>query len=247
MRIAWIHIKQKGVVTVCQGQRQILNASEQVLNTDTSRRCQLFSVVRTLLCACVVALMPYGSVFAQAPAMERSEYDAQIGPDRPGARYPHLGDDEVRVEPPRSVGNRLPASKTVTRHELSHHVPGRAVEEYKRALKATNEGEKENAIAHYQKACRSRIPRRNQQPRCYLSRLEQADVAIEQFTKAIAMDPHAARPQVNLAIACLRKGLFADAERAARRALSEAPAPTVCGKPPSVEPCRSAADNGGLD
>ncbi len=53
MRIAWIHIKQKGVVTVCQGQQQILNASEEVLNTDTSRRSQLRSVVRTLLCACV--------------------------------------------------------------------------------------------------------------------------------------------------------------------------------------------------
>ena len=56
MRIAWIQIKQKGVVTVCQGQQQILNASEEVLNTDTSRRCQLRSVVRTL-CACVVALV----------------------------------------------------------------------------------------------------------------------------------------------------------------------------------------------
>jgi hypothetical protein len=57
VRIAWIQIKQKGVVTVCQGQQQILNASEEVLNTDTSRRCQLRSVVRTLLCACVVALV----------------------------------------------------------------------------------------------------------------------------------------------------------------------------------------------
>jgi hypothetical protein len=151
VRIAWIHVKQKGVVTVCQAQQQILKASEQVLNTDTSRRCQLRSVVGILLCACVVALVLYGSVFAQAPSMERWGYDAQFGPDRPGAIYPHLGNDEVRLEPPRSVGNRLPASETVTLHELSHHVPGRAVKGYKRALKATNEGEKENAIAHYKK------------------------------------------------------------------------------------------------
>jgi len=80
VRIAWIHIKQKGVVIVCQGQQQILNASEEVLNTDTSRHCQLRSVVRTLLCACVVALVPYDSVFGQAPATERWEYDARIRP-----------------------------------------------------------------------------------------------------------------------------------------------------------------------
>ena len=43
-----------------------------------------------------------------------------------GCDNPHVGDDEVRLEPPRSVGNRLPASETVTLHELSHHVPGRA-------------------------------------------------------------------------------------------------------------------------
>ena len=45
------------------------------------------------------------------------------------------------------------------------------------------------------------------------------DLAIEQFTKAITVDPHAARPHVNLAIAYLRQGLFADAEQAARRAV----------------------------
>lgn len=162
-----------------------------------------------------------GVCFGQAPAMERWGYDAQFGPDRPGARYPHLGDDEVRLEPPRSVGNRLPASETVTLHELSHHVPGRAVKEYKRALKATNEGEKENAIAHYQKAIAADpefLAAINNLGVSYLD-LNRVDVTIEQFTKAIAVDPHAARPQVNLAIAYLRKGLFADAERAALRAV----------------------------
>src|SRR6476661_8841772 len=111
-----------GVVTVCQGQQQILNASEEVLNNDTSPRCQLRSVVRTFFCAWVVALVPYGSVFAQAPSMEHWGHDAQIrpdGPDRPGAIYPHI-DGEVHLEPPRTVGNRLPVSKTVTLHELSH-------------------------------------------------------------------------------------------------------------------------------
>ena len=62
---------------------------------------------------CVVALVPYDSVFAQAPATERCGYDARIRPDRPGTSYPCL-DDEVRLEPPRSVGNCLPASEIVT-------------------------------------------------------------------------------------------------------------------------------------
>ena len=111
---------------MCQGQQQIFNASEEVLNTDTSRRSQLRSVVRTLLFACLVALVPYDSVFAQAPATERWGYDARIRPDRPGTSYPCL-DDEVRVEPPRSVGNRLPASETVTLiDECEYHEIGAA-------------------------------------------------------------------------------------------------------------------------
>ena len=220
MRITWIHIKQKGVVTVCQGQQQILNASEHVLNSATSRRSQLRGVKRTLLCACVVTLVPYESVFAQAPCMERWEYDAQIRLDRPGTIYPCL-DDEVRLEPPHSVGNRLPSSETVTLHELSHHVPGRAVKEFERARKATNEGEKENAIAHYHKAIAADpefFAAINNLGVTYLD-LNRVDVAIEQFTKAIAVDPHAPLPEANLAIAYLRQGLIADAERAARRAV----------------------------
>ena len=189
------------------------------MNVSSSRHCRR-NVVGTLLSACVVALVPYGSVFAQAPSMERSEYDAQIGPDRPGAIYPHL-DDEVRLEPPRTIGNRLPASETVTLHELSHRVPGRAVKEYERALKANNEGEKENAIAYFHKAIAADpkfVAAINNLGVTYLE-MNRVDVAIEQFTKAIAVDPHAARPHVNLAIAYLRQSLFADAEQAARRAV----------------------------
>jgi tetratricopeptide (TPR) repeat protein len=200
-----------------QGQQQILNASEEVSNTVTSRHCQL---VRTLLCACAAALVPYGSVFAQTSCMERWGYDAQIRLDRPGTIYPCL-DDELRPEPPRFVGNRLPASETVTLHELSHHVPGRAVKEFERAQKATNEGEKERAIAHYQKAIAADpefLAAINNLGVTYFD-LNRVDVAIEQFTKAIAVDPHAAAPQINLALVHFRQGRFADAERAARRAV----------------------------
>ena len=168
-----------------------MGQAQQQLNNDTSRRRQLRSVVRILFCACVVALGPYGSAFGQAP------------------------------EPPRSVSNRLTASETVTVHDLSHRVPGRAVKEYERALKATTEGKKESAIAHYNKAIAADpefLAAVNNLGVIYLD-LNRLDVAIEQFTKAIAVDPHSPLPQVNLAIAYLRRGLFDDAERAARRAV----------------------------
>jgi len=95
------------------------------------------------------------------------------------------------------------------------------VKEYERALKANNEGEKENAIAYFHKAIAADpkfLVAINNLGVTYLE-MNRVDVAIEQFTKAIAVDPHAARPHVNLAIAYLRQGLFADAEQAARRAV----------------------------
>ena len=134
-----------------QGREQIFNAREEVLSAAASRRCQLRSVVRTCLCAWMVALVPHGSAFGQAPSMEQSGYDAQIGPDRPCTIYP-CQDNRASLEFPRFVSNRLTASETVTLHELSHHVPGRAVKEYQRAVKAANEGDLENAVAHYHKA-----------------------------------------------------------------------------------------------
>jgi tetratricopeptide (TPR) repeat protein len=100
-------------------------------------------------------------------------------------------------------------------------VPAGAVKEYKRALKATNEGEMETAVAHYQKAIAADpefLAAINNLGVTYLD-LNRLDVAIEQFTKAIAVDPHAALPQVNLAISYFRLGLFDDAERAASRAV----------------------------
>jgi len=95
------------------------------------------------------------------------------------------------------------------------------VKEYERALKATNESDKENAIACFRKAIAADpefVAAINNLGVVYLA-LNRVGLAIEQFTKAIAVDPHAALPQVNLAIAYLRQGLFADAEQAARRAV----------------------------
>jgi tetratricopeptide (TPR) repeat protein len=205
---------------MCQARQSILDASEQVLNTPTTRRSQLSSATRTLLCAGVVALVPYGSVFAQATCRERRGHDEQIRLDRSGTIY-RCPDDDMRPEPPRSADNRLPASETVTLHELSHRVPGRAEKEFERALKATKEGKKENAIAHYHKAILADpefFAAINNLGVTYLE-LDRADAAIEQFTKAIAVDPHAPLPEANLAVGYLRQGLLADAERAARRAV----------------------------
>lgn len=188
------------------------------MNTDNSL-CRRFRTVLGMMC--VLALVPCGRVFAQIPSMERGLYDAQIGPDRPEAIYPHL-DDEAGLGRPHTVANGRPVSGTVTLHELSHRVPGRAVKDYERALKATKGGERDNAIVHFHKAIAADpefLAAITNLGVTYLE-LNRVDLAFEQFAKAIAVDPHAALPHVNLAIAYLRLGLFSDAEQAARRAVS---------------------------
>lgn len=45
---------------------------------------------------------------------------------------------------------------------------------------------------------------------------ENVDLAIEHFNRAVAVDAHASPPYSNLALAYLRQGRFADAERLAR-------------------------------
>jgi tetratricopeptide (TPR) repeat protein len=148
--------------------------------------------------------------------MESWGNDAQIRLNRPSTVYRCLDDDEG-FKTPDSLGNRLLASETVTLRELSHRAPGRAVKEFERALKATDEGERGNAIAHYHKAIAADpefLNAINNLGVTYLD-LNRVESGVEQFTKAIAVDSHTALPQINLAIAYLRQGLFADAERAA--------------------------------
>jgi len=196
---------------------QILKRSEHLMNIGSSRLGRR-SIVATLICTSAVALVPGRSLFAQMPLPEQGLAQGRLS--RPYEIGPG-SNDEIRPEPPFTVSDHSTSSATVTLHDLSHHVPRRAVKEYERALKATGKGEKENAIAYLHKALAADpefVAALNDLGVVYL-KVNRVEVAIEQFTKAIAVDPHAALPLLNLAIAYLRQGLFTDAERAARRSV----------------------------
>jgi Flp pilus assembly protein TadD len=98
-------------------------------------------------------------------------------------------------------------------------VPGKAMKEYQRALKAEDKGDRQSAIEHLQKAIQidpEFCAARNDLGANYLF-THHVDLAIEQFNKTIAIDPHAAMPYSNLAVAFLMQNRLADAERAARQ------------------------------
>jgi Flp pilus assembly protein TadD len=176
---------------------------------------------------CVIALGPFESILGQPSATERlQDRDAAWGAwDRRGS---HIEREETPFDRPGGVIARPQSSLTVTLHGLTHRVPGRAVKEYERGVKAANKGENENAIEYYKKAIAADpefVSAMNDLGVAYLQ-ADTIELAIEQFTKARAVDPHAAKPNVNLAIAWLRKGNFVDAEDAARRAVNLNPADT---------------------
>jgi tetratricopeptide (TPR) repeat protein len=94
-------------------------------------------------------------------------------------------------------------------------------ENLRRAWDARNKSDLKAAITYYQKAIAidpEFCAALNDLGTAYLQ-TDQLDLAIEQFNKAIVVDAHAAKPNSDLAIAYLRQDRYANAERAARRAL----------------------------
>jgi tetratricopeptide (TPR) repeat protein len=94
------------------------------------------------------------------------------------------------------VGSRVPIYPTVTVHELAHRVPARATKEYRRALKAQERGNDYEAVSHYKRAISldpEFLMAINDLGTTYL-RLSKINLAIEQFSTAITVDPRAARP-----------------------------------------------------
>lgn len=88
------------------------------------------------------------------------------------------------------------SSPIATVHELSHQVPGRAEREFDRAWKARNKGALEKAIQHFEAAIAidpEFAAALNDLGMTYLH-LQRLDSAIKQFSKAIAVDAHAAMP-----------------------------------------------------
>ena len=190
------------------------------------RQFQIADGVRRSSCAllygCVIALVPYGNLFAQPsaagpwPGMDRWS----MGPDMADPGYSRVYDEPGPFEDARGAG-RPHISPTVTLHELSHHIPGRAAKEYERAVNAGKRGENDKAIAYYKRAIAADpefAEAINDLGVAYL-RSNSIELAVEEFTKAIAVDPHAPLPYDNLANAYLRERLFVDAERTARRGI----------------------------
>ena len=117
---------------------------------------------------------------------------------------------------------------TVTLHELSHRVPRRASREFAVGMKASANNNQQDAIIHLKKAISldpEYVSAVNDLGVIYLE-LEQSNLAIEQFGKAIAVDPRAAFVYFNLAVAYFIQRDYRDCERVARQFLCLDPAAT---------------------
>jgi tetratricopeptide (TPR) repeat protein len=172
----------------------------------------------------VIAFLAYGNILAQPSSIGKWGH-AEYGGSAPGSEdpaYPRIVDEpNLFVDRLYTVGPRDRDSSIVTLHELGHRVPGRATKEYQRGRKAKEKGENEKAIAYFKKAIAvdpEFCAAINDLGTTYL-RLDRTDLAVEQFQQAIAVDPHAAEPHSNMALGYLMQNEYADAQRAARRAI----------------------------
>jgi tetratricopeptide (TPR) repeat protein len=115
-----------------------------------------------------------------------------------------------------------PAAGTVTRNRLLRQVPGAARKEFERGGKAALKGLIEESIQHLRKALAiypDYMEVHNDLGVRYLQRAEFAPAAVE-FKAAIKLEPGAAGPVSNLALAWLALRRYNDAEFAAKRALA---------------------------
>ena len=183
-------------------------------------------IQRIVLCGLAIALVPCGISFAQ-PSPDRGWPDGGSIGTGPVERDPTNRHDSGSHDPdwgdPRFDGRYVNRkhSPTVTLHELAHHVPGRAIKEYERALKARDKGDNENAVMYFKKSLEldsEFCAAINDLGTTYL-KLDRIDLAAEQFNKALSVDHSASAPYSNLAVAYLRQSRFEDAERVARRAV----------------------------
>jgi tetratricopeptide (TPR) repeat protein len=176
---------------------------------------------RTLLWGLVIILMSHGGIHAQPSAFEQwPQADREWTTGGRGPSYLDIYGGNTFGSGQDFVA-RPAVSSIVTLHQLQHHVPRRAAKEYERALRAQRKGDDEEAIGYFKKAitldsefCEAI----NSLGVTYL-RLNSVELATEQFTSALVIDPHALAPYSNLALAYLRQGRFTDGERTARRAV----------------------------
>jgi Tfp pilus assembly protein PilF len=115
---------------------------------------------------------------------------------------------------------RIPAAHSiVTVHQLAHRIPARARNEQNRAFAAQHKGDSAAAIEHFKKAIHNDPEYQdaiNDLGVLYL-RCGNIELAAEQFSNAIAVDPHEPTPYFNLTLAYIGQSQFAAAEQTARR------------------------------
>jgi len=119
-----------------------------------------------------------------------------------------------------------PVAGTVTLRSLMRKVPGAARKELERANAAARKGDEEVRVRHLQKALSvypDYMEAHNDLGVHYIEQHNYAQAAAE-FEQAVRLDPRAARPQINLAMAYVMLGRRGDAETAARRAMADDPA-----------------------
>jgi tetratricopeptide (TPR) repeat protein len=168
----------------------------------------------------MIALIAQKSIVAQPALATWNTPEYGWPADHSGYAQPD-GGASFLFDKPFTVSQRNPTSSIVTLHELQHHVPGKATQEYERGLKAKDKGEDEAAISYFRKAIAvdpEFCAAFNALGTVYL-RLNTLELAVEQFNNAIFVDPHAATPYSNLALAYIMQTYYADAERTARRAI----------------------------
>jgi hypothetical protein len=115
-----------------------------------------------------------------------------------------------------------PSAGTITRNRLSRQVPGAARKEFERGGKAALKGLTEESIQHLRKALAiypDYMEVHNDLGVRYLQRGE-FDAAAVEFQAAMKLEPGAAGPVSNLALAWLALRRYGDAEFAAQRALA---------------------------
>jgi Flp pilus assembly protein TadD len=172
------------------------------------------------LAASMIALIAQKSIVAQSALATWNTPGYGWPADNSGYAQ-HDGRASFLFDKPFTVSQGKPTSSIVTLHELQHHVPGKATKEYERGLKAKDKGEDEAAVSYFRKAIAvdpEFCAAFNGLGTVYL-RWNKLELAVEQFNNAIFVDPHAATPYSNLALAYIMQTYYADAERAARRAI----------------------------
>ncbi len=118
-----------------------------------------------------------------------------------------------------------PVSGTVSANRLLHRPPATARKELLRAAQASNAGDAEESRRHLCKALAifpNYADARNDLGAWYMRHGSYAQAAAE-FQEAARLDPGAARPNTNLALAWIAMGRYAEAKHAARLALASDP------------------------